>query len=122
MKNGIIHVSSGATVDIVPAGLINDRDLHQLGIKRHSIEDYLLKLVAVDGAVAEWCGLSLNDLRKLTFKRKADVTRSKPILVTLAMKKRLKYNELIKTIVQTVSLGSVIFVTKDLLKPLVIFM
>lgn len=121
IKNRIIHVSSGATVEIITVGLIDDKDLHQIGIKRHSMEDYLLKLIIVDKAVAEWCALSLKDLKKFTLKRKADVTRSKAILATLAAKKRLEYDELIKTIIQIASVDNVVLVTEDLLKPFVTF-
>jgi hypothetical protein len=122
IKQQTVLVSSGAEVKITTMGLIDDPDLNKIGIKIHSMEDYLLKLIAVDNAVSNWCGCSLKELRNLAIKRKKiHVDKSKTILSTLAMKKQMEYNDLIRVIIQLASFDNVLSITKGLLKHLLVF-
>jgi hypothetical protein len=116
----MIHTSSGATIEIVAVGLLDDEDLTDAGLQRHSMEDYLLKLIAIDESVANWCSHSLKELRIFALKKlkNLDVTQSKTLLAALAMKKKISYDDLIRTIIETATLPGVIYVTADLLRHL----
>ena len=46
-----IRVGQSVTVGVIPMGLYDDPDLDDLGITSHAMEDYLIKLLLLDGSL-----------------------------------------------------------------------
>lgn len=85
---------------IVPMGLRDDPMLAGIGITKHEMEDYCLKLIEVDKTLSQWVGSSLNDIasdaKKAGFE---DTNKSKTLLQALAYKKHLEYEAVIEKII-----------------------
>lgn len=104
LTNKTVNVSStGSKVQILPTGLPDDAELGEIGITRHSTEDYLLKLLCVDKNVKEWAKIDLRTLRKRADSLKGcmKLNSSKPLFQLLgSLKNGLSVEELIKTMVE----------------------
>jgi hypothetical protein len=83
---------TGSVVTFVPMGLPTDKELSDVGITHHAMEDYALKILSADKNVQQWAGISLKDLRNRaeSFRDKAPLNSSKTLLMTLGVLKEGK--------------------------------
>jgi len=89
-SEGVFKIkSSGSSILVVPLGLPTDEDMSQLGITRHTMEDFLVKLLCSDSGAQEWAGIKIGELRNRakSLKDKAPLNSSKTLIMTLGVVK-----------------------------------
>ena len=101
--NKVIVNKTGSIITFVPLGLPNDKELLEVGITQHTMEDFIVKLLCVDSDIQKWTGMNLKQLRSRaqSLKDKARLNSSKTILMTLGVIKGGKtLEELIPEIIE----------------------
>lgn len=78
---------TGSTATFIPVGLPNDKQLSELGIQRHTVEDFIIKLICVDKKVQKWTGVTPEQLRTCAkgIKDEAHLDSSKTLLMALGV-------------------------------------
>ncbi|MEM2742281.1 MAG: hypothetical protein QXD95_09085 [Nitrososphaeria archaeon] len=98
LDGNTILINGGQKVIVLPIGLPDDETLKDVSITSHSMEDYCLKLIELDKNLMNITLKSLVDDAK-----KANVegsNKSKVVLQMFAIKKGMKYEDVIKYIVE----------------------
>jgi 5S rRNA maturation endonuclease (ribonuclease M5) len=105
-ENRLKVMDTGAEILIIPQGLPTDEDLEKVGVKSHSVEDYCLKLLAIDDKTHNWIGMNLAQLRTEAdpFKNaKMNLSSSKTLFAILSALKKSDVEDLIASIVEKCS-------------------
>jgi len=90
--NKINVKKTGSIITFIPMGLPHDKELSEAGISKHTMEDFIVKLLAVDSNIQKWAKISLKELRgrAQSLKDKAPLNSSKTLLMTLGVTKEGK--------------------------------
>lgn len=98
----ILVKDTGSNLTIVATGLPEDEDLRSVGVNRYAMEDYLLKLLAIDKKVKEWASISIGELRGRADKLRTvgSLNKSKALLAALMLIKDISEEDLIKEVIE----------------------
>ena len=101
-NNRIIVGDTGSHVTIMATGLPGDSDLDSVGVNRYAMEDYLLKLLAIDKKIKKWSQVSIKRLRRRADKLRTvgPLNKSKTLLAALGFIKELSKEDLIKEMIE----------------------
>jgi hypothetical protein len=115
LKDNVFKIKGGSMIMILPMGLPNDETLMKVGITQHEMEDYCLKLIALDENVRKWTGLTLEELAEDAKRAKfRELNKSSTLLRVLAGKKGIAYENLIRSIIENANIESLGKIIRDL--------
>ncbi len=121
-KNDEIYFDDyGSSLKLILTGLPDDEYLEAVGVVHHAMEDYLLKLLAIDENVQAWCGMDLVALKRRAerlrnvLKNERFDGKSKTLFHILTALKDIDYVVAIRTIIDIADQKNVLDVVGDLL-------
>jgi 5S rRNA maturation endonuclease (ribonuclease M5) len=116
LKDNVFKIKERDSIIIIlPMGLPNDETLMKVGITQHEMEDYCLKLIALDENVRKWTSLTLEELAEDAKRAKfRELNKSSTLLRVLAGKKGIAYENLIRSIIENANIESLGKTIRDL--------